>query len=99
MDPHEIGSGGITHDDLWAVAPKLPGDYAPYGEVERWADETEAYPDCSCGCAFAAWLAGGLGADWCVCTNPASHRTGLLTFEHQGCQAFEPEPQDGKAFG
>ena len=24
-----------------------------------------------------------------VCTNRASHRVGLLTFEHQGCQHFE----------
>jgi hypothetical protein len=23
--------------------------------------------------------------------NPASHRAGLLTFEHQGCAEFEPE--------
>src|ERR1700677_2840088 len=26
-----------------------------------------------------------------LCGNPRSHRAGLLTFEHQGCPAFEPE--------
>ena len=29
----------------------------------------------------------GLG----LCGNPASHRAGLLTFEHQGCPEFERE--------
>ena len=29
--------------------------------------------------------------DWGVCGNPASHRAGLLTFEHQGCPQFEQE--------
>ena len=83
----------ITHEKMMAVVQKLPGDYAPWGEVVRWEQEDEAYPDCSHGCAFAAWLEGALGADWCVCTNPSSHRTGLLTFEHQVCRAFEPEDE------
>ncbi len=29
--------------------------------------------------------------DWGVCGNPASHRAGLLTSEHQGCPQFERE--------
>ena len=80
-----------THDDLCKIVPRLPGDYDvwPEGKCIRWADKSKAYPDCSAGCKFAAWLDGKLGADWCVCTNPASHRCGLLTFEHQGCQKFE----------
>lgn len=84
-------NAALTHEKLLEIVPKRPEDYAPWGAVVRWASEDEAYPDCSMGCAFAAWLGGGLRFDWCVCTNPASHRTGLLTFEHQGCQAFEPE--------
>ena len=84
----------ITHEKLWTIVPKLPGDYDLWGNVIRWEDEAAAYPDCSCGCVFAAWLEGRLGSDWCVCTNPASHRTGLLTFEHQGCQAFEPKEDE-----
>lgn len=26
-----------------------------------------------------------------VCVNGASHRCGLPTFEHQGCEQFEPD--------
>ena len=82
----------LSHDELMQIVLRRPEDYEPYGSVVRWERDDEAYPDCSVGCAFAAWLAGDLGADWCVCTNPKSHRVGLLTFEHQGCQAFEPTP-------
>jgi hypothetical protein len=85
-----------SHDGLWAVCKRLPGDYDPWGRVERWADPARSYPDCSCGCVWAAWLEGDRRADWCVCANPASHRAGLLTFEHQGCAHYEPEP-DGEA--
>lgn len=69
---------GITHQKLLEIVPKRPADYEPWGEVIRWADDDEAYPDCSMGCVFAAWLEGALRFDWCVCTNPASHRTGFL---------------------
>ena len=60
----------ITHEKMLAVVQRLPGDYAPWGEVVRWEREDEAYPDCSWGCAYAAWLAGALGADWCVTNEP-----------------------------
>ena len=30
-----------------------------------------------------------LNLDWGVCINPRSPRSGLLTFEHQGCEFFE----------
>ena len=68
----------------------LPTDYTDYGgTVERWADDNKAYPDCSCGCKWAAWLDGDLGSDWCVCTNIQSPRVGLLTFEHMtGSECF-----------
>jgi hypothetical protein len=87
------------HDALRAVLRTLPEDYTPYGEDERWADPARAYPDCSCGCRFAAWLEDGgqPSADWLVCTNPASHRAGLLTFEHQGCEHFESEDDGDEA--
>lgn len=80
----------ITHDDLWQVTKKLDEDYAPYGKLDR---ETAFHGtwgmDCSSGCRFYAKLAGKLGGDWGVCTNPDSHRAGLLTFEHQGCAKAE----------
>ncbi len=86
--------GMREHDRLLQLTPRRSEDYTPWGQTERWADPAKAYPDCSGGCRFARWLESSLGADWCVCTNPASHRCGLLTFEHQGCEAFEPEERD-----
>lgn len=80
-----------THEHLWNVARLHGQDYAPYGRDQRDADGQWG-PDCSMGCAYFAELAGRRGADWGVCTNPASHRVGLLTFEHQGCRHFTPLP-------
>ena len=96
-DP-SAGFTGITHEALLAVVPTRPGDYDPWGTVVRWQRDDVPYPDCSCGCVFAAWLDGPLGHDWCVCVNPASHRAGLLTFEHQGCRAFvqDEEPPENR---
>lgn len=87
----------IGHKHLRDIVRKLPADYDvwPEGKNVRWADDHQAYPDCSCNCKFAAWLAHELGSDWCVCTNPKSHRCGLLTFEHQGCQQFEHDDREG----
>ena len=84
------------HKRLLEVVPRLQQDYEPFGSVKRWEKDDESYPDCSCGCRFARALEGELGMDWCVCTNPASHRVGLLTFEHQGCQQFEHDPTAAK---
>ncbi|NJL56120.1 hypothetical protein HC928_13770 [bacterium] len=39
-------------------------------------------------------IRGQLGMDWGVCANPASPRASLLTFEHQGCQAFEADEEN-----
>jgi hypothetical protein len=83
------------HNRLLGLVKRLSDDYQSFGTVERWADPKQEYPDCSCGCRWARWLDGDLGLDWCVCTNPDSHRCGLLTFEHQGCQqADELEADD-----
>lgn len=77
---------------LFKVAPKLPDDYEPWGQVDR--DQGNEYlPDCSNGCKWFLPLADTnkehLGMDWGVCANPNSHRCGLLTFEHQGCGAYD----------
>lgn len=78
------------HDRLWAATKKLDGDYTPYGKLERWANANDSYADCSSGCGYYIALhnRGAEDMDWGVCTNPKSHRCGLLTFEHQGCQQF-----------
>jgi len=78
-----------------------PEDYEPWGELKRWGKPDDRHADCSTGCKFARWLEDVkiegdqhyLSMDWCVCTNPKSHRVGLLTFEHQGCPAFESDPE------
>jgi hypothetical protein len=44
--------------------------------------------DCSFGCGYFIPLRGSLGMNWGVCSNPESHRNGLLTNEHQGCLKF-----------
>ena len=79
----------IDHNHLLAIAPSRPTDYKDFGgDVERWADPTIGYPDCSGGCKWAAWLEPPFTLDWCVCAKPGGPREGLLTFEHQaghGC--------------
>jgi hypothetical protein len=75
-----------AHARLLELAVEMDSDFEPYGKRSRdSADGT----DCSCGCRHFAILAGPLGADWGVCMNKNSPRAGLLTFEHQGCPAFE----------
>ena len=83
--------------DLFKVLKVLPTDYKDYGgEVERWADDKLAYPDCSCGCRFFVPLDGGLGADWGVCSKVGAPREGLLTWEHQaGFDCFEEDEFSG----
>ncbi|HYD97814.1 MAG TPA: hypothetical protein VEH84_00400 [Alphaproteobacteria bacterium] len=77
------------YQHLMKTVRRLPEDYAPFGEVQRFADPRRSYPDCSGGCRHFHRLKEE-GHDWGVCSSPTSHRSGLLTFEHQGCQAFEP---------
>ena len=75
--------GKSLHDHLHNICHHLSSDFEPYGDRERDG------PDCSCGCWHFLKLPGKLGMDWGVCANAASPRTGLLTFEHQGCEQFE----------
>lgn len=74
------------HWHLHAICVHLPTDYEPYGYRIRDGR------DCSCGCRW--WLPLGVHpSDWGVCANPRSPRCALLTFEHQGCQFFENDPE------
>lgn len=81
------------HKHLLNILKTLPEDYDPWGKEVRWADDNKQYADCSWGCKYAIPLDGDLGMDWVVCTNPKSHRVGLLTFEHQGCFKFEDDKE------
>jgi hypothetical protein len=83
----------MTHKLLLKVMRRLPEDYDPWGKVIRWSDPHQAYLDCSCGCKYFNPMEGQAGADWGVCMNVKSHRAGLLTFEHQGCQHFKLDPE------
>lgn len=69
----------------------LPTDYEEYGgEVKRWSNKNENYPDCSVGCKFFIELKEPFSNDWGVCVNPNGPRKGLLTFEHMaGYNCFE----------
>jgi hypothetical protein len=77
------------HESLLALVACLPSDFEPFGERSR---DTDWGPDCSRGCRWWLPLHGKLGSDWGVCSNPVSPRRSLLTFEHQGCREFEPQP-------
>lgn len=78
------------HYHLLAICHRMPTDYQPYGEAEGGGRGR----DCSSGCRWYIELAGNLGMDWGCCANPNSYRCGLLTFEHQGCYAFEKGEDD-----
>jgi hypothetical protein len=80
--------GERLHDRLHTVCRHLPTDFEPYGKRERNA------ADCSCGCRYFLELPDPLRYDWGVCIHPRSPRSGLLTFEHQGCEFFEAEPDE-----
>ena len=75
-----------THDDRLGIVRNLPSDFEPWGQRSR---ENDWGPDCSRGCRWFVGLVADLNRDWGVCSNPASPRSGLLTFEHQGCGDFE----------
>lgn len=83
------------HQHLLSLVHRLPSDFEPYGNRSR---DEDWGPDCSCGCKYFLPIEGKLGLDWGVCANPNSPRVGLLTFEHQGCPAFESDEEgDRKA--
>lgn len=74
-----------------------PRDWDGYGLLDRWEGRYDGEPgDCSSGCVYFRPLSGDLAADWGVCTNPWSHRKGKLTFEHQGCFAFQADYEEGR---
>jgi hypothetical protein len=83
----------LTHEQLWQIYLLKPGDYEPYGKHNRLTATRPALiaGDCSGGCKWYHTPSGPASLDWGVCGNSASHRAGLLTFEHQGCPEFEPE--------
>lgn len=92
------GAAAIERQRLLSAAlTRLPQDYEPWGQVDPEADPA-THDDCSCGCRFFIPIVDrteqGPDGDWGVCLNPRSHRCGLLTFEHQGCLRFEPEPDE-----
>jgi hypothetical protein len=57
---------------------------------DRWTAGS-AEPEIQCGgCAFFILLDGAFIRDWGVCANSASSQDGIATFEHAGCDQFEP---------
>lgn len=85
------GLAAFTHDELWEMCTRLPGDYEGYGETPREREVNEERQwgaDCSSACLYYHMIEGIRGFDWGLCANPKSHRYGLLTFEHQGCWEF-----------
>ena len=74
------------YDRLHALVINRPTDFEPYGFRTRDGDDAW---DCSSGCKWFIPLKGKLETDWGVCANALSPRSGLLTFEHQGCLQFE----------
>jgi hypothetical protein len=77
-----------SHEQLWQIVVTLPTDVEPWGQREPGAAG-----DCSCGCRWFQPLVAH-PFDWGVCTNPASPRVALLTFEHQGCPHFEYDARE-----
>jgi hypothetical protein len=71
-----------THDQLKNAVHRFDLDFG-------WTHKTSK-PDCSCGCKWYHALEGDRSGDWGVCFNILSPRCGLLTFEHMGCNGFEP---------
>lgn len=85
-DPDKVvleNTGDTLHERLHVVCRHLPTDFQPYGKRLRNG------ADCSVGCIHFLKLPGNLALDWGICINPRSPRSGLLTFEHQGCEFFE----------
>jgi hypothetical protein len=77
------------HDLLHQIVICLDQDFKPFGQRNRSNDWG---PDCSCNCKHFVKLLNN--NDWGVCSNQNSPRKALLTFEHQGCKAFEMEENE-----
>jgi hypothetical protein len=73
------------HDKFLQIVRRLETDFEPFGKVPQ-----DGQPDCSNGCRHFVKLAHGTADHWGVCSNRESPRTGMLTFEQQGCSVFDP---------
>ena len=71
----------------WVRDLNRTNDEAAPGYREAWSWE-----QCG-GCSHWLPLAGTLGADWGVCSNPVSRFDRRAMFEHDGCDEFEADPQ------
>lgn len=91
VDPATI-QGSPDHKRLWETC-RDQADYLSGRDTDN-----HNKPDCQNACRYFFPLAGDVGADWGVCTEPRSPRAGLLTYEHMGCPYFEQEP-DGSERG
>ena len=100
----------VNFDDLGTLgavepAPRPNDETFADATHSRWRErrlrktEDPAYLDewyaqqCG-GCRFWMPLTGILGSDYGGCTNPVSVRDGVVQFEHDGCDAFAPAPDD-----
>jgi len=81
----------FIHSHLLEIVRRDPSDFEPFGETDK-----SEWRDCSSGCCFYLPLGGEIGMDWGVCANEKSERSGLLTFEHQGCKHFDEKSTIGK---
>lgn len=72
------------HEKLLQIVFRFETDFEPFGKVTQ-----DGQPDCSNGCRHFVKLAHDAAHQWGVCGNHLSPRAGMLTFEHQGCAAFE----------
>jgi hypothetical protein len=80
----------LTHEQLWLICLRKPGDYESYGQRKRLM-AGQIVGGCSGECKWYHTLSGAASLDWGVCGNPRSHHAGLLTFEHLGYPEFEQE--------
>lgn len=67
----------------WVSTLPLHRNTSDPGYLERW------YAEQCGGCRYWFPLDGSLGDDWGACSGPYSPLDGRVTFEHDGCVAFE----------
>jgi hypothetical protein len=82
----DVNPSAKTHA-RWVTARNRAPDTSNPDFKEAWVWE-------QCGiCKFWLPLAGPLGADWGVCSNPDSSFDRTAMFEHDGCDFFEEDPK------
>ena len=83
------GIAMVDHKYLFTVLRILPTDYTDYGgKFVRWEKDDEGYPDCSCGCKWAAWPGEPFGSGWCVCTKPRAAKRAADFRAHGGVRVL-----------